>query len=307
MSNVINTIIPVFAIILLGWILSWRRFIPSSLIAPLNRLVYYLAIPAMIFSGVAKSTFEAHFDLPLLICTLIPPLLVFAVALITGILCSLDRPHMGTFMQCSFHGNLGYIGLAVCYYLLGEKGFTSASILAGFLILCQNFLSVLGYQIFSSGMGNGGKTWFFIRKIGGNPVIWSALAGMCFSLFKIPIPETVNRGLRIISGMALPSALLVIGASLSFSLIKANLRLSLLAGLLKLTVLPAFGLAAYHLAGVEPALFLPGLILLSAPTATISYVMAGEMGGATDFASAAISTNTLLSALTFILWLWQFT
>lgn len=306
MANVINTIIPVFAIILLGSILRWRRFIPPSLIAPLNRLVYYLAIPAMIFSGVAGSSFVANFDPLLLASILIPPLLIFLMALVAGILSSLDRQHIGTFMQCSMHGNLGYIGLAVCYYLLGEKGLTSASILAGFLILCQNFLSVLGYQMYAGQRGRGSRLWFFIRKIGGNPVIWSALAGMTFSLFKIPIPEIVDRGLKIISGMALPSALLVIGASLSFSLMRANIRLVLASAVFKLGVLPAIGIAGFHLAGIEPARFLPGLILLATPTATITYVMAGEMGGSTDLASAAISTNTLLSALTFILWLWQF-
>ena len=306
MSHVINTIIPIFAIILLGWGLSWRKFIPPSLIVPLNRLVYYIAIPAMIFSGVARSSFEAHFDPFLLAATLIPTLLIFLVALFTGMICSLDRNHMGTFMQCSFHGNLGYIGLAVCYYLLGEKGFASASILAGFLMLCQNLLSVIGYQLFSGGMGKGRRFWFFIKKILGNPVILSSLAGMTFSLLRIPIPKTIDRGLSIISGMALPSALLVIGASLSFGLIKANIRLVLAAGLLKLAALPALGILAYYLAGIPSAQFLTGLILLSAPTATISYVMAGEMNGSTDLASAAISMNTLLSALTFILWLWQF-
>jgi len=257
MYNVINTIIPIFAIILLGRVLSWRYFIPSTLIAPLNRLVYYLAIPAMIFSGVAGSSFALHFDPSLVAATLIPSLFIFMIALFTGKACSLDRHYMGTFMQCSFHGNLGYIGLAVCYYLLGEKGLTSASILAGFLMLCQNLLAVVGYQLFSGGMGKGRRSWFFIKKVGGNPVILSALAGMTFSLFRIPIPETIDRGLSILSGMALPSALLVIGASLSFGLIKANIRLVLLASLLKLAALPGLGILAYYSQGYT----LPGFSL----------------------------------------------
>ena len=54
---------------------------------------------------------------------------------------------------------------------------------------------------------------------------------------------------------------------------------------------------------VFAAVFLPGLILLACPTATIAYVMATEMKGSPDLASAAVSTNTLASCLTFILWL----
>jgi predicted permease len=307
MLHVAHTIAPIFIVILLGWFLNRRRFIPSSLIGPLNRLVYYLAIPAMIFREVARSSFALYFDPLLLAATLLPLLVIFGLALLLGGRAwSLGPGERGTFIQSSLHGNLGYIGLAVCYYLLGEKGFTSASILAGFLMLFQNLVSVIGYQLVSTGTGNGRRLWFFIRKIVGNPVIGSALAGMAFSLLEIPIPEMIDRCLTIISGMALPSALLVIGASLSFGLMKSHIRLFLAACLLKLLVLPALGVLAYRLSGIPADRFLPGLILLAAPTATVTFVMAGEMNGSTDLATAAISMSTLLSALTFILWLWQF-
>jgi predicted permease len=306
MLHVVHTIGPIFIVILLGWFLKWRQFFPSSLIGPLNRLVYYLAIPVMIFSGVARSSFALYFDPLLLAATLLPLLIVFLIALIAGKAWPVDRHERGTFIQSSLHGNLGYIGLAVCYYLLGKKGFTSASILAGFLMLFQNLLSVIGYQLVSTGTGKGRRLWFFVKKVVGNPVIGSALAGMAFSLLEIPIPEIIDRCLTIISGMALPSALLVIGASLSFGLMRSRVRLFLAAGLLKLLVLPALGVLAYRVSGIPAERFLPGLILLAAPTATVTFVMAGEMNGSTDLATAAISMSTLLSALTFILWLWQF-
>jgi len=306
MLHVAHTIAPVFIVILLGWFLNWRQFIPSSLLSPLNRLVYYLAIPAMIFREVARSSFGIYFDPVLLVATLLPLVIVFWITWAAGKAWSLERQERGTFIQSSLHGNLGYIGLAVCYYLLGEKGFTSASILAGFVMLFQNLLSVIGYQLASVRAGEERRIWFFIRKIGGNPVIGSALAGMAFSLFEIPIPQIIDRCLTIISGMALPSALLVIGASLSFHLMTSRMKLFLSAALMKLLVLPAIGVLAYWVSGIPESRFLPGLILLAAPTATVTFVMAGEMDGSTDLATAAISVSTLLSALTFILWLWQF-
>ena len=45
------------------------------------------------------------------------------------------------------------------------------------------------------------------------------------------------------------------------------------------------------------------IILLASPTATLTYIMAGEMEGSTELATAAISLNTLLSAITFVFWL----
>jgi predicted permease len=52
----------------------------------------------------------------------------------------------------------------------------------------------------------------------------------------------------------------------------------------------------YHLA-------IPALILLASPTATVTYVMARELHGDAEFAGAAISASTSLSALSFVFWL----
>ena len=74
-------------------------------------------------------------------------------------------------------------------------------------------------------------------------------------------------------------------------------------GIIKLVLLPVLGLLLFILYGLASAEYLPGLILLASPTATVTYVMAKEMNGDTDFAVAAISTSTLISAVTFTVWL----
>ena len=153
MQHILNTIIPVFAVIVLGLLIRSTGYLPANLTAPLNRLVYYLAIPAMVFKEVSEASFRVHFNPVLLAGTLIAVVVVFAIALITGFVFSIDRKERGTFIQSSFHGNLGYIGFAVVFYLLGKEGFKSASILAGFLMLLQNFLAVIGLQVFSGGRG----------------------------------------------------------------------------------------------------------------------------------------------------------
>ncbi|MFO7986915.1 MAG: AEC family transporter, partial [Desulfatiglandaceae bacterium] len=206
MLSVVNTIIPIFAIVLLGCLLRSRGFLPVNLVGPLNQLVYYLAIPAMIFRGVAKAPFEAQFDPTLILATLVPVVMVFLIASGTGRLLSVRRPYMATFIQSSFHGNIGYIGLAVCYYLLGEEGFTRASVVAAFLMLLQNFLAVLVLQLYTPKIENGHSPWFFLKKVVVNPVILSALSGILFSLLHFPLYDPVDRVLSILSGMALPLA-----------------------------------------------------------------------------------------------------
>jgi predicted permease len=63
------------------------------------------------------------------------------------------------------------------------------------------------------------------------------------------------------------------------------------------------GVILYRLFDIDLKDYLPGLILLASPTATLTYVMAKEMNGDTDFAVAALSTCTMLSAATFSIWL----
>ena len=306
MFDVINTIIPIFAVILLGWLVCTRGLLPQDIIGPLNRFVYYLAIPAMIFRAVAGSSFDTHFNTHLLMGTLAPVGILFTILLGLSRLIRVRRRHCGTFLQGSFHGNLGYIGLAVAFYYLGDEGFTRAGIIAGFLMIVQNFFSILGLQIFSKSPDSGHGTWFFIKKIMGNPVVLSAIGGIFFSILNLSLPIPVDRILKIISGMALPLALLIIGASLSLNLIKTHLKLTLFLSLFKLFVLPSIGLLIYRWFGVPNELFLPGLILLASPSATIVYIMARELDGSPDLASAAVSLTTLLSAITFTLWLGTF-
>ena len=303
MLHVVDTIIPIFVIILLGFVLRTVGLLSSNITGPLNRLVYYIAIPALIFDAVAGAPFHANFNSLLLTGTLAPIVMVFLIAMGIAYLFSIPRYHMGTFLQAAFHGNLGYIGFAVCYYFLGNEGLTRASILAAFVMILQNFLGVFGLQVFSEGNKERHATVFIIKSIIVNPVILSALAGILFSILNIVLPTTVARSLKIISGMALPLALLVIGASLSFSVIKSHIWLTLGTGLLKLFVLPALGLWMYKFFGLPASQFLPGMILLACPTATLTYVMASQMHGSTDLASASVSMNTLLSSLTFIFWL----
>lgn len=300
---ILTTIVPIFTIITIGWLARLKGFMKPEFLGPANRLVYYLAIPAMIFRSIAKASLKTQFNLSVLGITLLSVVAVFAIAWGVGILRRVERRKLGTFVQSSFHGNLGYIGLAVAYYFLGTDGLVRAGILAGFIMILQNFLAVVVLQINADDSpANRGKM-IVAWKVLGNPVILSAMAGILFSVSGATMPVVINRSLDILSGLALPMALLIIGASLSFDLMRLRLFSLLSSGLMKLLLLPGLGFAFYRLYGLAAQDYLPGLILLASPTATITYVMAKEMNADADFAVATISTSTLLSAITFSVWL----
>lgn len=302
--DILTTIIPICIIVMLGWAARKRGFISDDFLGPANRLVFYLAIPAMIFRSISKSSLTDQFHGLVLFVTLATVVAGYGCAWLLCRAGGMRRTRAGSFVQSSGHGNLGYIGLAVAFYYLGEMGLAKASILAGMMMILQNLLSVIALQVHAEEKrGNHGPLNLYL-KIVGNPVVLSAIAGIIFSSLEITTPLIVRRTLDILSGLALPTALLIIGASISTGVMRSHFKPVTMVILIKLVFMPALGLALYLLCGLPVADYLPGLILLASPTATVAYVMGREMHGDVDFAVATISASTLISAVTYGFWLW---
>jgi len=282
--EILNTIVPIFVVILIGWAARWRGFLQPEFLGPANQLVYHLAIPAMIFRAISGTPLVRQFDLRVLAITLGAALLAFGLAWSAARLLQVGRNRRGTFIQNSFHGNLGYVGLAVAFYYLGREGLAAAGIVAGFLIILQNLLAVAVLQMYAVQTAAHSGRWSVLWKVAGNPIIIATLLAIGASLLEIQVP-------------------VIIGASLSLEMIRKN-RLQIFAAVIvKLGLLPALGYTAFRLTGTAVSSYLPALILLASPTATVTYVMARELHGDAEFAVAAISASTLLSAVTFVFWL----
>ncbi len=301
--NIISTIVPIFVIILLGLYSKRMGFFTMDFLSQANRLVYYIAIPAMNFSSISKASLKTDVHIPVTLVTLFVLIAVAASAFGMTRILNMPNHSRGSFIQGSFHGNLGYIGFAVAFYYLGNAGFVKTAIIAGFVMILQNFLAVIVLQYHSEKNEGGPNFRDTLKKTMVNPVIISALAGIIVAFFNIPIPEIIDRSLEILKGLALPMALLIIGASLSFQSLKPRLLSVMVATSLKLILAPAIGFLLFKLLAFHPNHYLPGLIVLASPTATVSYIMAKEMGGDSDFSASVISICTLLSSVTYGFWL----
>ncbi|MDA3919020.1 MAG: AEC family transporter [Deltaproteobacteria bacterium] len=301
--NIVSTIVPIFIVIFLGLVSKKWGFFTSDFLGQANRLVYYFAIPAMIFNSISKATLRTQFNLSVIMISLFVLLLITTIAWAASRGMNIVQSSQGTFIQSSFHGNLGYIGLAVAFYYLGDSGFVRAAIIAGFVMILQNILAVIVLQYHNETSRGRTSITTTLKTTMANPVILSALAGIIFSLSGLQMPLIIGRALTIIKGMALPMALLIIGASLSFEKFKPRFWPVMVSCFLKVIMTPAIGLILFKLFSINPSDYLPGLIILASPTATLTYIMAREIGGDSDFAVAAISISTIFSSATYGLWL----
>lgn len=298
--TIVLDISPVFLVIALGFFARRRGFLPDAFSEAANRLVYTIGIPLLIFGQVAPGDFSRNFRPGQIAAVLAAVLATAAIGLLLAALLRLPTPSALTFAQCCYHGNTGFIALAVLLYVLGPEGLAAGSVLAGFTMLANNTLS-LGIFTFTP-RHRRSLSWATLRSFLANPIVAATMLGLGFSALRIPLPAVLLRSIGIVSDMALPLALLIIGGSLS-PRIRARLPPAHLASLLKLAVLPGLGVLLLRLFGAEAAATVPAVILLGSPAATLSYVMAREMDGDAELAAATVTVSTVLSVVSYTAWI----
>jgi malate permease and related proteins len=65
-----NTILPIFGLILVGFLLRLKDIIAPAYIKTSNQIVFNVAIPAMLFSEISRAPFRANFSLEAVLCIL---------------------------------------------------------------------------------------------------------------------------------------------------------------------------------------------------------------------------------------------
>jgi predicted permease len=211
----------------------------------------------------------------------------------------LKKGTLGSFVQTAFHGNITYIGLAVLYYMLGEEGLKKGSLLIGFLILMNNTLAI---TILSWTSQKHDTMWKSLVSVVKTPLIIATCVGMLLLYLGIPVPRLLMKSMGILANIALPMALIIIGAPMSVGTVKSSFKLSGIVALMKLMVLPSLSSLFCYFFSIPLSDALPGIILLATPTATTSFILANQLGGNTELASGVITLSTLLSPFAFTFW-----
>lgn len=298
-SDILLIVLPVFLVVSVGSALKLTRLVNTEFLFQLNRLVYYLALPLLLFYKISTADFSTSFNSALVAGLMISITAAFVFSYGYGVMRSYPPSIRGTFSQGAFRGNLAYIGLAMVYNAYGEKGLASAGILLGFLVPTLNFFSVLALILpHRNGTQKVGGI-FWIRQICGNPLIIASFAGITWSYFHLPMPGVIDSALHIITGMALPLALLSIGAAFSFTRLRGDLTTTVLAAAFKLVVLPFLTCLLLVVFGVRGQDLAIGVLFAGAPTATAAYIMAQQMQGDAELSGSIIMLSTLLSVVTY--------
>lgn len=296
----IALVLPVFLVIGLGTGLRCSGLLDEAFLQQTNRLIYLVFLPLLLFYKIGTADFISFFNGPLVIGSTLAVILTFVLTYFYTGLRRFPVEVRGSFTQGSFRGNLAYVGLAICFNAYGEDGLTRAGVLMGFLVPVLNLFAVLALLLpqTRNPLDQSSK---LLRELALNPLSLAACGGILWSFFALPIPVVFQDALRILSGVALPLALLAIGAAFSLRRIRGDLVLALQASSVKLLLMPLWALLILMSLGVTGRDLGIGILLAGTPSATATYIMAQQLGADAELAGSIIMLSTLFSALSYTL------
>jgi malate permease and related proteins len=334
---VLDTLAPVFLMIVLGMLLRWTRRLSDETFRGMNWLVFWVALPAMLFADVAgidrpathaaakppaalaatrdggavqgrtaaQEDYRHQFQIFLMGVAGLAACILVAYGLVA--LLKMERHKVGTFVACAFRGNLAFIGLPVVQYAFAsltgsaEQGLIArrdAALALAPLIILYNMLGVIVLLAGQHRMG-----WRAVGKMAGqivtNPLILACAAGLVWSAAGLRVPQGAANTLHVLGDVSLPLALLSVGATIATTPLRGQVLYTCLSVAVKNALAPAIGFGAAVLLGIDRREILIGLLLLACPTAVASYVMAEQMKGDGPLAAQIVVVGTLLSIVGF--------
>jgi hypothetical protein len=296
---VISVLAPILLLVLLGVFLGRLRFLGPEFSGDLNKLVFWVALPALLFRSVVHAEHPGPGTFSLIGLLVAATVVAAAAGWAASLLMRLPRASRGTLSQSAFRGNLAYIGIPVLAYsfegLPGKnEAFGTAVIVMAFLMAFFNILAVV---VLSVGHHSESPVRAALVSIFSNPLLLAGMAGVPLALTQTRLPLFLDRTLESLGGAAVPIALLCIGGSLAHARIGDKVGGILAAALIKTAFLPilVFLLApSFGIAGNDLRI---ALVLSACPTAAAAFVMARQMNGDSALASGSIVLSTVLAAV----------
>ena len=298
----INVTIPIFLVMVLGYILRKINFLTEEFVRVANRYVFVVALPALLFKDISAADVKQEMNPTFfLYCMIVTIVMFFAVWGIAAF-CLEDKTMVGAFAQAGARGSAAVLGIAFVENICGEAGMTPLMIVAA--VPFFNILSVI-ILVFNSNTDKKeyGKIKNAVVNIAKNPIIIGIVVGLVFSLIDIELPAIFNRTVDYVARTATPIALLVVGAGFEFGEAIRKIGPAIGASFIKLIGLPLVFLPIAYKIGFEPSEMVAILIMLASPTTVSCYIMAKNMDNDADLTSNVIVITTLFSSVTLTLWI----
>ena len=287
-------LLPDFLLIAFGALLARARMFDAGFWSAIERLVYFVLFPALLFRALATSPIAIGDAAPLVATGVAFTLAGMLLSALAQPLLRLPHSTFAACFQCGFRFNT-YVALAAASRVGGKEGLALIGLLLGVLVPIVNIAAV--------GMLARGSETRVATEIARNPLVVACAAGISWAALGLPLPAVPVRILELLAAAALPLGLLAVGAGLKVS--RATLPWPALVwwNAVKLLALPALAFVLSDVLGLSPLERKIAVVMAAVPTAPSAYILAVQMGGGGAPVAMLISSGTLLAAITLPLWI----
>lgn len=301
--GVANLVLPVFAIIVTGWLAGWSGYVSRSLADGLVHFAYNIAMPALLIVTIAQEPARNLLEWRFLLAFGGGSVLCFALVFLAV------RAGRGL-ASSTIHGmaaamtNTGFVALPILHSIYGQPAVLPAAIATVFVAGVMFPAAVILLE--SDGRGRRGRSVrpaALARQILLNPMVLSTLIGLAWAIAGLPIPAPVAAYLNIFAAALTPCALFAIGLGLSVAGLRSNLRMSIMLAAVKLVLMPLIVYGLCVASGLDPLYTIAAVVCAAVPTAKTVYILAGEYKVEEPLVAATVSITTLLSVPTLLIWL----
>ena len=300
----LNSTMPLFFIMLLGYLLHRKNFLTDDFVAMANKFVFNVALPVQLFRDLATMDVRASFDAKyVLFCAVVTTASILVIWALAKLFLK-EKHIVGEFVQACYRSSAAILGAAFIQNIYGTSGMSGLMILGS--VPLYNIFAVIILTLESPALdaksGMGEKIKKSLKGIVTNPILLGIAAGFVWSLLRLPMPTMANKTLSSLAGMTSPLALLAIGAGFKGREALGYLKPTAVATVTKLVVLPAIFLPMAVHFGFTDQKLVALLVMLGSVTTPAGYVMAKQMGHEGTLTGSVCVTTTVFSALTLTFW-----
>ncbi|MDQ0318433.1 putative permease [Pararhizobium capsulatum DSM 1112] len=309
MSDIFLNVVPVFLLILIGWLIVRIGYLKATVGDGLSDFVFRVAVPVLLFRTIAEADFSGS-----------SPWLLW-VAYFSGVAVTWGLGHFAATLLFGRDARIGvlagvssafannvFIGLPLVSRNVGEEGLVALSIL---LSVHLPVMMIAGTVLMERAerKTNGKAAQSPLRLLRGimrnlvrNPLVIGLALGALYHLLGTPLGGPVKIVVDQIAAVAAPAALISIGMALDKYGLSGNLGLAGVTTCLKLVVLPATVFAACHLLALDHAWTAALVLTSSVPTGVNAWLIANHFNVGHGLASSTITLTTALGVISVSAW-----
>jgi predicted permease len=300
----IDVILPVFGLILLGWTAGRARVLGSESSEALNRFVYYFALPALLFLGMARVPLAHALQLPFFACVLGAIALAYALAAwISRSALGGDAAQVSVSGLAAVFANTGYMGIPLFLTMFGPDGTLPAVIatIVNSAVVIGGAMMIIEWHR-HRGRALGDVARAVALALLWNPLVVAPLAGLAFGASGLSLAKPLATLGDLLAGAAGPCALFALGLFLATrsTEFRPGARpgsdvVALVA--VKLVVHPLVTWAFAAMIGLDAFWTASAVILAALPTGALVFVVATQYGVLVERTSTVILVSTVLSVI----------